>query len=640
MPYLIENSAGVWCVQRKVPEKLQSAVARLLNSKKQTQKYLKKSLGTKDRRNRRAMHALADLDRTLREAEALTRQQPQKPKAPLRTTINDTEIKRMAEYVYAKALAWDERTRYGRDELKRMEAEHIRLEGRPLDGPWAFPYETLPAHGLSPAQLADDRAQLAEDLKDMRDALALGDISAVEDHIIEALDTFQIDLDRQGVAYVKLGIEVLRAYVRALQAVELRNAGEPVPTPQLVAPSTAAASGTLKEAFEGWKKERDRPESTLHEYGRAIDMFVQLHGNLPILEIKRSHARTFREALQLVPKSRKGALLKASLPELSEYGRAQPSVQKVSPGTVNKQLGALQAIAEWGRHNGLVPEDTPWNDPFEEMRLEEEQSQREPFDARDLQTIFNAPLFTEHMLPVGAKGEAGIWLPLLALFAGARQAEYVGLRVSDIREDGETRVPLMWFTRDTKAGRRLKTKSSERVVPVHPQIIEIGFLNYVAERRKEGEQAWLFPTVAPDQKGALRAWAKWWGRHLRTHVGVKDTNKVFHSFRHGFQDALRQATPDEELRDALAGRSSGKSVSRRYGAKAMLERWGVKALKAAIDKINYPGLDLSRVKPLGASPNGSYEYLKDRWCHSCRAPSVFAGHRVAEPQPIHTHDAL
>ena len=36
-------------------------------------------------------------------------------------------------------------------------------------------------------------------------------------------------------------------------------------------------------------------------------------------------------------------------------------------------------------------------------------------------------------------------------------------------------------------------------------------------------------------------------------------------------------------------------------AKAMLERWGVKALKAAIDKINYPGLDLSRVKLLGAS---------------------------------------
>ncbi|MBR1276535.1 site-specific integrase [Bradyrhizobium sp. AUGA SZCCT0283] len=595
---LIKDRHGTYYAQRRVPDRLQEAVARVLKSDKPRQVFLKRSLGTKVLKdaNTRAKPVLMEFDRTLSAAEALLKR-PTQPK-PLRTSLNDAEIKRMAEYVYAKALAWDERTRYGRDELRRIEAEHERLEG-PLSGPWAFPYETLPEHGLSPAQLADQRQQLGEELTDMRECLALGDISAVEDHIEEALSAFDIRLDRQSGAYPRLGIEVLRAYVRALQAIEQRNAGEPVPTPQLVTPSTAAASGTLKEAFEGWKKERERPEGTVHEYGRAIDMFIQLHGNLPILEIKRSHARTFREALQLVPKSRKGTLLKASLPELSDYGRVHPTVQKVSPGTVNKQLGAAQAVAGWGRHNGLVPEDAFWSDPFEEMRLDEEQSQREPFDARDLQTIFNAPLFTEHKLPVGAKGDAGIWLPLLALFAGARQAEYAGLRVSDIREDSETRVPLMWFTRDTKAGRRLKTKSSERVVPVHPQLVKIGFLNYVAERRKDGEQAWLFPTVAPDQKGALRAWAKWWGRHLRDHVGVKDTNKVFHSFRHGFQDALRQATPDEELRDALAGRSSGKSVSRRYGAKAMLERWGVKALKSAIDKINYPGLDLSRIRTSG-----------------------------------------
>src|ERR1700686_2615223 len=50
MPYLIQNSALVWCVQRKVPLRLQAAGARLLGSKKPTQVYLKKSLGTKDRR--------------------------------------------------------------------------------------------------------------------------------------------------------------------------------------------------------------------------------------------------------------------------------------------------------------------------------------------------------------------------------------------------------------------------------------------------------------------------------------------------------------------------------------------------------------------------------------------------------------
>lgn len=77
-----------------------------------------------------------EFDRTLSAAEALLKR-PTLPK-PLRTSLNDAEIKRMAEYVYAKALAWDERSRYGRDELRRIEAEHERLEG-PLRGPWAFP---------------------------------------------------------------------------------------------------------------------------------------------------------------------------------------------------------------------------------------------------------------------------------------------------------------------------------------------------------------------------------------------------------------------------------------------------------------------------------------------------------------------
>ena len=65
---------------------------------------------------------------------------------------------------------------------------------------------------------------------------------------------------------------------------------------------------------------------------------------------------------------------------------------------------------------------------------------------------------------------------------------------------------------DPWAGRRLKTKTSERVVPVHPQLIALGFLKYVDARREERERAWLFPTVAPDQKGALSAWSKWWSR--------------------------------------------------------------------------------------------------------------------------------
>jgi len=510
---LIKDRHGTYYAQRKVPERLQEAVALVLNSGRDRQVFLKKSLGTKSLKdaNVAAKHVLADFDRTLADAETSLKERPSIP------SITDAQIKRMAESYYANMMANDEDERRegtGSEALFQSIAKQLSDAG--IDYRTPFTVGALPEAGLSDREIIKRAGSLEYQLAVAPTALARGDITVVREELDELLGAFQLNVDRKSTSYRKLGMAVLTAHVRALRDIEKRNKGELIETPPSAYPPPEASKGeqggTLLEAFEGWKKERVRPEGTLREYGRAIDLFIQLHGNLPILQIKRSHARTFREALQLVPRSRKGQLLKAPLPELSEYGRAHPAVQKVASGTVNKQLGAMQAVAGWGRHNGLVPEDAPWSDPFEEMRLDEEQSQREPFDARDLQTIFDAPLFTEHKLPVGAKGDAGIWLPLLALFAGARQAEYAGLRVSDIRDDEETGVPLMWFIRDIKAGRTLKTNQSERVVPVHPQLVSLGFLKYVTARHKEGERAWLFPTVAPDQKGALRAWAKWWGR--------------------------------------------------------------------------------------------------------------------------------
>jgi len=66
----------------------------------------------------------------------------------------------------------------------------------------------------------------------------------------------------------------------------------------------------------------------LAEYERATRLFSELHGELPIAQIKRSHARSFREALQDMPRHRSAALLHMPLPELAEWGRKHPEVQQ------------------------------------------------------------------------------------------------------------------------------------------------------------------------------------------------------------------------------------------------------------------------------------------------------------------------
>jgi hypothetical protein len=131
-------------------------------------------------------------------------------------------------------------------------------------------------------------------------ALARGDISFVLEDIEVLLSDFQINLDRKSLAFRQLGSAVLKAHIKALHAIKRRNAGEPIDTPKAPAiGATATVSGeTLRAAFEGWRKGKIRPKGTLHEYERAIMLFIELHGDLPIAQIRRSHARQFREALQ------------------------------------------------------------------------------------------------------------------------------------------------------------------------------------------------------------------------------------------------------------------------------------------------------------------------------------------------------
>jgi hypothetical protein len=71
---------------------------------------------------------------------------------------------------------------------------------------------------------------------------------------------------------------------------------------------------------------------------------------------------------------------------------------------------------------------------------------------------------------------------------------------------------------------------------------------------------------------------------------------VFHSFRHGFKDALRAAGVNEDVNDALTGHSGGNSVARGYGWKDMVRRFGFPTLADAVDKVGYPGLNLAELR--------------------------------------------
>ncbi|MCS3497405.1 integrase [Bradyrhizobium japonicum] len=544
-----------------------------MDNGKAVQSHLKKSLGTKDVRdaNVRAKPVLAEFDRIIAKAKA--RLAATTGPVVKRTNLNDTEIKRVAEWVYATALKEDEALRFsGRLELIGPHGENVNAD----------------AHG--------------DILRDCRQQFAVGDVSFAEQRAQNALTAFGITLDQSSPAYHNLCIESAKAFLAALDDIGSRYAGAVIEAPRLPNPKGVGGDGeggTLQDALDGWKRHRTRPKRTVDEFGRSVDMFIQLHGNMSVAAIKKKHALDYRKALQDVPRHRTGDLLRATLPAQAEWGREHPEAPRITAATINKQLGGVQSICIWASDNGLLPDDVQWTDPFSKLRLPEERSERTSFEISELQRLFDAPVFTEHKFPLGAHGAAGFWLPVLALFTGARQAELGHIAANNVQTDAETGVALLYFVTKKARGKSVKTDASERVVPVHPEVIRLGFLSYVeARRREDGPDAWLFPSVAPDRgRAGVPAWSQWFGRYLRA-AGVTDKAKVFHSFRHTVKDALRRGRADHEMREALIGHAQASSVSWGYGANAMLSRFGAAGLSDAINRISYPGLDLSRVRPL------------------------------------------
>jgi integrase len=595
---LIKDRHGTYYARHKVPERLQAVVARILDNGKARQVWLKKSLGTKvvAQANVRAKPVQMEFDRILAQAES------QLKKRPLRTSLSDIEIKRIADFFYAHELAGDEELRMdgrGDDPMYASIHEQLTEAGIEFDARYDPKSLTLESgRGLSPRMMEKIREDTEFVLAATQDALARGDIKHIRYEVNELLKVFQINLDPSCEGYRKLARAIQVAFVKELQAKLARQKGEPVETPPLILPDQngTPVDGALKEALVGWQKERSPGDGVFAEYERAIRLFSELHGDLPIAQIKRSHARQFREALQDMPRHRSGLLLHMPLPELAEWGRKHPQAQKITAPTLNKLLGGVQTVALWARKTGMVPEDLPWSDPFSKMRLAEEASDRDAFTVDELNLLFAAPVFTNGERPAPGRGEAAFWLPLLGLYSGARRSELAALRVNDVQEI--ERVPCFMFLEDPRIGKRLKSSTAVRTVPVHPELIKLGWLDHVdAVRRNYGDTAWLFPKIAPQTSGALKAWTKWFSRYLRR-TAVKDTRKVFHSFRHTFKDALRAANVGEDLNDALLGQKHS-SVGRGYGAKQksgakdIVRRFGMARLKAAVYAVEYEGLRLS-----------------------------------------------
>jgi integrase len=128
----------------------------------------------------------------------------------------------------------------------------------------------------------------------------------------------------------------------------------------------------------------------------------------------------------------------------------------------------------------------------------------------------------------------------VALYTGARSSsEIARIRLADIYEEqGVNVINLSLASKNVR---------SKRIVPIHPALIELGFLDYVTKLREKGKER-LFPDWEPEDKIN-----RWFLRTYKAEVGIHDSRKVFHSFRHTLKTALAHYGVNRDVSDLITG---------------------------------------------------------------------------------------
>jgi integrase len=153
------------------------------------------------------------------------------------------------------------------------------------------------------------------------------------------------------------------------------------------------------------------------------------------------------------------------------------------------------------------------------------------------------------------------WLPLLGMYSFGRLSELCYLRVCDV--DVKERLLIICETDQ----RGLKTPGSERKVPVHPELIRLGFLRYVAEMERQGAEL-LFPDLrargANTPLGDL--FATLWNFVLDGALpAARASKKTFHSLRDAGNTIMINQKVLDPIREALLGHEGKTTNTKIYG---------------------------------------------------------------------------
>ena len=359
-----------------------------------------------------------------------------------------------------------------------------------------------------------------------------------------------------------------------------------------------------EEAITRGKKK----ESWNHKVRVAAKLFNQHVKSAALHKIERSDVKSFLRLVSEAPDRMVQRFPKLGLTAaIAANASREKPYSTISPNTINTNYFApIRWVFAYA-----LGEDYIKSSPCNDVRVKgasksKGKARGVPFEIDELNKFFSLPTFTgcrskDHP---NAAGQYRIndhrkWVPLLMLFSGARPSEIAQLLVKDIRHNSQ--YPSISILTDFDPSDpydqehivSYKTENAKRLLPIHPKLIELGFLDYVKEMDLAKSKR-LFPewkkSDDPRKLYTSVSWIRNVNEQMIPSVLDRRPKPTLYSFRHTWKTLMATHSVPSQFQNQIMGHAQTGMDAFYMGS------LGIDALYKAIEPLAYDGLDLSQLE--------------------------------------------
>ena len=396
----------------------------------------------------------------------------------------------------------------------------------------------------------------------------------IEHHDWQTAENFLLGLDNQDTLILDCAIELdnnknqtnrlfknvdlqdtspLEITVKQLaNAVQAMTQNQASPSTNSIIPNIASVNNIiltdLVDNFITFKKD-DVTTGTLVSIKSKLLMFLGIatefsqNKNLLSCELTSEIVRNYRDTLKKIPARRNSFKEGTTFKEMMVAG-----YPPISNKTFKDTTSLVVQFLIWAENEGYTVSNNLSNIFKSNARKGKNSALiRLNFNETHLIALFESSQYQNGLF----KKASEYWVPLIALFTGARLAEILQLVSDDIRQ--EENIWIFDINEEGDDEKHVKTERSKRLVPIHSTLIKLGFIKFVEHRKKTSSK--LFPEETRCDDGKFRNYSKRYATYRKQRNVIKQPGTMldFHSFRHTIRTKLVDKDVAESLIDDIVG---------------------------------------------------------------------------------------